>query len=154
MASDALPALPVLAPSASLAERSLIDADHLAKQIEVGAELTAREREAVAAALRTLMVPPARPGQRSLATRLGQAEHQHVIRVMARRFYPQLSASAAATCIARRLALYRGGADWARDRGADHVAEPESLRGFCWRALKAYDRILSVDRIRKILGNS
>lgn len=125
----------------------------VAAAIEAGAELTVDERQAAVAALRALSVPPA-PGQRSVVTRVGQAEHQHVIRVMAKRFYPQLSASAAATCIARRLALYRGGADWARDRGADHVAEPESLRGFCWRALKAYDRILSVDRIRKILGNS
>lgn len=144
----------VLRPLPSIMNSVPTELHRIANAIETGADLSDEERAATAAALRALMVPPARPGQRSGATRLGQAEHQHVIRVMAKRFYPQLSASAAATCIARRLALYRGGADWARDRGADHVAEPESLRGCCWRALKAYDRILSVDRIRKILGNS
>lgn len=123
--------------------------------LEAGDALTDDDRAALVHALRcAAAVPKPMPGQRSAATVAAMARHHAELRAMASRFYPGLSASAAATAIHNRLNLYRGGADWRRDRSAEGVAYADTVRGACWRALRAYDRVLSPRRIRAVLAMS
>ncbi|WP_375762859.1 hypothetical protein ACE10X_22360 [Bradyrhizobium sp. Pha-3] len=128
----------------------------IAEALAAGIDLTAEERAAAAQALRTasLVLMPTKPGQRSVSTRMAQAEHQRLLRTMAATFYSEQSASGAADGIAKRLARYRSGPDWKRDRTAASISYRETLRGHCWAVLKAIDRPLSARRIRALLAAS
>ncbi|MEY9131858.1 hypothetical protein ABIE79_003325 [Bradyrhizobium diazoefficiens] len=126
----------------------------VAAAIEAGAELSAQERETAAQVLRTLLAGVTRRGQRSASTRAAQAERDRLICRMAAEFFPGLPAVTQAEEISRRLARYRAGPDWRRDRSAARVAYAATTRGWCWSVLRLQDRPLSADRIRKILGAS
>ncbi|MVT69846.1 hypothetical protein GPL21_32695 [Bradyrhizobium pachyrhizi] len=128
----------------------------LAAALEAGAEMTEADRQAAAEALRraSLVLIPTKPGQRSASTRIAQVEHQRLLRTMAATFYAGQSASAAADGIALRLARYRAGPDWKRDRTLDSITYRATLRGHCWAVLKAIDRPLSARRIRALLATS
>ncbi|WP_338821432.1 hypothetical protein [Bradyrhizobium septentrionale] len=128
----------------------------IAEALAAGAELSEADRVAAAEALRSIAVVlvPTKPGQRSATTRMAQAEHQRLLRNMASTFYADQSASAAAESIAQRLARYRSGPDWKRDRSADGITYRETLRGHCWAVLKVIDRPLSARRIRALLATS
>jgi hypothetical protein len=131
-----------------------MDLRRLAAALEAGSA-TDEDRRAAAEALRMLAsrVTP-KPGQRKPETMARMEAHQGELRAMATRFFPDLSAKAAADAIHRRLKLYHDGADWRRDRAVDRIGYGETLRGACWRALRAYDRVLSTRRIRAILAMS
>lgn len=159
------PAAPRARPYDSAAEKHLpVDGSlavpsnlrRLAEAIAAGADLTPEERAAAAEALRSISVvlAPNKPGQRSPSTRMAQAEHQRLLHTMAATFYANQSASAAAESIAQRLARYRSGPDWKRDRAADSITYRDTLRGHCWAVLKAIDRPLSARRIRALLATS
>ncbi len=123
--------------------------------LEAGGPLSDSDRRAIAETLRALVLAPTpMPGQRSAATVAGMARHHDELREMAARFFPEESAATAAEAIHRRLKLYRHGADWRRDRAAGAVDYAHTVRGACWRALKAYNRVLSARRIRAILATS
>jgi hypothetical protein len=73
---------------------------------------------------------------------------------MADTFFAGQSITAAAESIAPRLARYRAGPDWKRDRTAETIEYRDTLRGHCWAVLKAVDRPLSARRIRAVLAMS
>ncbi|WP_456821823.1 hypothetical protein [Bradyrhizobium sp. USDA 4502] len=137
-------------------ESQSFDLHRLAEALAAGADLTPEERAAAAEALRaaSLVLMPTKPGQRSASTRMAQAEHQQLLRTMMSTFYAGQSASAAADGIAQRLARYRSGPDWKRDRTADSIAYRDTLRGHCWAVLRVIDRPLSARRIRALLATS
>ncbi|WOH70667.1 hypothetical protein RX330_20435 [Bradyrhizobium sp. NDS-1] len=102
----------------------------------------------------TLLLSPTLPGQRSPAARAAQERRDRLICVTIAEFFPALLAATAAEQLAERLARYRSGPDWKRDRTATSINYRQSLRGRCWEILKAVDRPLSGRRIREILATS
>lgn len=128
----------------------------IAEAIAAGADLTPEERAAAVEALRSisLVLVPTKPGQRSASTRMAQEGRDRLIRGAVAEFFPTLPAAIAAEQLAQRLARYRLGPDWQRDRTAAGITYRATLRGHCWAILQAVDRPLSARRVREILATS
>lgn len=92
-------------------------------------------------------------GQRKPLTLALLAERDSLIRQAAAEFFPGQSARRQAVEIHRAIGRYAA-TSWPRDRSA--VVCPDRLSGiqvFAWRILRIDDRMLSADRLRKVLAS-
>ncbi|MGJ4961580.1 hypothetical protein [Bradyrhizobium sp. HKCCYLRH3061] len=95
------------------------------------------------------------PGHRLPATVRALRERDRLLRGAVNRFCVGMSASGAATKLARALAVYRSTA-WRRDRTETSCPQRHlgSLREVCWRILQARDAPIAARTIRRALGGN
>ncbi|OYD05786.1 hypothetical protein [Rhizobium sp. N4311] len=89
-------------------------------------------------------------GQRRITAEL--EERDRLIRETATTFFPENSIRERSEIIAKGLERFRSGADWQRSRARKTCPYPQGLKANFWRILKAFDRNLSAERVRKVLG--
>ncbi|QND22553.1 hypothetical protein HB774_24075 [Rhizobium leguminosarum bv. viciae] len=89
-------------------------------------------------------------GQRS--TTVAIEERDRLIREIAATFFPEGSIRERSEAIAAGLERFRSGPDWWRYRARKTCPYPQGVKKNFWLILKAFDRNLSAERVRKLLG--
>lgn len=147
---SALPTLDQLAALRALAAlgRQSSDADVQSVAAALDKWLTDQEAGTLDDALN---LAPA-PGRRRVQTIAAIAQRDQLLRDAASTFFPGQSTAEQARRLATALARYRRGADWSRDRAAGDVTYRDTLRGYCWAALRIRDHDLSERQIRRVLS--
>jgi hypothetical protein len=94
-----------------------------------------------------------RPGQRSWQTLAIDEARYAKIDSIGKAFWPNTNVSECARRFHRALSQYHGGR-WRRDRFcAECPTDLSPLHQQLWQLLKLHDRVLSEDRLRRILGH-
>jgi hypothetical protein len=98
---------------------------------------------------------PRGPGHRLPGTVRALRERDRLLREAANHFCVGMSASGAATKLARALAVYRSTA-WRRDRTETSCPQRHlgTLREVCWRILQTRDAPIAARTIRRALGGN
>ncbi|MGO7030639.1 hypothetical protein ACCS91_27260 [Rhizobium ruizarguesonis] len=92
-------------------------------------------------------------GRRGWKTVASLEERDRLIRETATTFFPGKSIREMADAIANGLERSHAGTDWQRFKSVDACPYPQGLKANFWFILKAFNRPLSAESVRKIVGN-